>query len=150
MRYRLTIDWLTNTVNEWTLFLNYISNLLTKSQNNFKGWALLEKQPIVQLLKEFPIFYGTWNFITVFTRALHRSRFWAISIQSTLSHPISARSILMMHMITARQRLRKHVSEVTLSTTEYSSIAMQRFANTLFARQRFGFYTINTRLHNNG
>jgi hypothetical protein len=33
--------------------------------------ALLEKPPVAQLLKNFPIFYGTRRFITVFTRALH-------------------------------------------------------------------------------
>jgi hypothetical protein len=32
---------------------------------------LLEKPAIVQLLKNFPEFYGTRRFITVFTRALH-------------------------------------------------------------------------------
>jgi hypothetical protein len=37
--------------------------------------ALLEKLPIVQLLKNFPAFYGTRRFITVFTRALH----WSLS-----------------------------------------------------------------------
>jgi hypothetical protein len=51
-------------------------------------WALLEKPPIVQLLKNFPAFYGTRRFITVFTRALHWSLFWARSIQSIPSHPI--------------------------------------------------------------
>jgi hypothetical protein len=35
------------------------------------SWVLLEKPPIVQLLKNFPVFYGTWRFITTFTRALH-------------------------------------------------------------------------------
>jgi hypothetical protein len=35
------------------------------------SWTLLEKLPIVQPLKNFPAFYGTWRFITVFTRALH-------------------------------------------------------------------------------
>jgi hypothetical protein len=35
------------------------------------SWALLEKPPIVLLLKNFPEFYGTRRFITVFTRALH-------------------------------------------------------------------------------
>jgi hypothetical protein len=29
------------------------------------SWALLEKPPIVQLLKNFPAFYGTRKFITV-------------------------------------------------------------------------------------
>jgi hypothetical protein len=37
--------------------------------------SLLEKPPIVQLLKNFPAFYGTRRFITVFTRALY----WSVS-----------------------------------------------------------------------
>jgi hypothetical protein len=58
------------------------------------NWALLEEPPIVQLLKNFPTFYGTRRFNTVFRRALHWSLSWAISIQPTPSHPISLRSIL--------------------------------------------------------
>jgi hypothetical protein len=54
-----------------------------------RNWALLEKPPIVQPLKNFPAFYGTWRFITVFTRALQWSLSWARSTQSTPSHPIS-------------------------------------------------------------
>jgi hypothetical protein len=50
------------------------------------SWALLQKPPVVELLKNFPAFYGTRRFITVFTRALHRSLSWARSIQSTPSH----------------------------------------------------------------
>jgi hypothetical protein len=50
----------------------------------------------VQLLKNFPAFYGTRRFITVFTRALHWFLFWDRSIQSILSHPISLRSILIL------------------------------------------------------
>jgi hypothetical protein len=49
------------------------------------SWALLEKLPLVQPLKNFPAFYGTRRFITVFTRALHYSLSWAISIQSMRS-----------------------------------------------------------------
>jgi hypothetical protein len=37
--------------------------------------ALLEKLPIVELLKNFPAFYGTYRFITMFTRAIH----WSLS-----------------------------------------------------------------------
>jgi hypothetical protein len=59
-------------------------------------WALLEKPPIVQLLKNFPAFYGTRRFITVFTRALHWSLSWARSIQSPPPHPISLSSILIL------------------------------------------------------
>jgi hypothetical protein len=60
------------------------------------SWALLEKPPIVQPLKNFPAFYGTRRFITAFTRALHWSLFWAKSIQSPPSHSISVRSILIL------------------------------------------------------
>jgi hypothetical protein len=47
------------------------------------GWALLQEPLIVQSLKNFPAFHGTRRFNTVFTRALHWSLSWAISIQST-------------------------------------------------------------------
>jgi hypothetical protein len=49
-------------------------------------WALHEKPPIVQLLKNFPAFYGTRKFITVLTRALHCTLSWARSIQSIPSY----------------------------------------------------------------
>jgi hypothetical protein len=58
------------------------------------SWALLEEPLIVHPLKNFPEFHGTRRLNTVFTRALHWSLSWAISIQSTLSHPVSLRSIL--------------------------------------------------------
>jgi hypothetical protein len=44
------------------------------------SWALLEKLPTVQLLKNFWAFYGTRRFITLFTRALRWSLSWARSI----------------------------------------------------------------------
>jgi hypothetical protein len=40
------------------------------------SWTLLEKPPNVQLLKNFPVFYGTRRFITALTRALHWSLSW--------------------------------------------------------------------------
>jgi hypothetical protein len=61
-----------------------------------RSWALLEELPIVQPLKNSPEFYGTRRFNTVFTIALNWSLSWAISIQSTPTHPISLRSILML------------------------------------------------------
>jgi hypothetical protein len=61
-----------------------------------RSWAHLEKLPIVQLLKNFPDFYGTRGFITVFKRALHWSLSWARSIQSIPFHRISLRSILIL------------------------------------------------------
>jgi hypothetical protein len=57
--------------------------LLTHS----RSWALLEKLPVVELLENFPAFYGTRRFITASTWALHRSLSWARSIQSLPSHP---------------------------------------------------------------
>jgi hypothetical protein len=59
-----------------------------------RSCALLEKQLIVQLLKDFQHFMETERFITVFTRALHRSLSCARSIESIPSHPMSPRSIL--------------------------------------------------------
>jgi hypothetical protein len=55
---------------------------LTHSLTYSWSWALLEKLPIVHLLKNFPAFYGTRRFIAVFTRVLHWSLSWAKSIQS--------------------------------------------------------------------
>jgi hypothetical protein len=42
---------------------------------DLQSWscALLEKPPIVQPLKKFPVIYGTCRFITVVTRALYLS-----------------------------------------------------------------------------
>jgi hypothetical protein len=42
----------------------------TNSTNSME-LSPLEKPPVAQLLKNFPIFYGTRRFFTVFTRALH-------------------------------------------------------------------------------
>ena len=41
--------------------------------NSFALWhrTLLEKLLVPQLVKEFSVFYGTWQFITVFTTACH-------------------------------------------------------------------------------
>jgi hypothetical protein len=50
------------------------------------SWILLEKPPVAQLLKNFPTFYGTRKFITVFTRALHLSLSWARWIQSIIQN----------------------------------------------------------------
>jgi hypothetical protein len=63
---------------------------------NWLSWAILEKPPVAQLLKNFPLHCETWRFITVFTRALH----WALSsarwIHFLSSYPVSPRSILML------------------------------------------------------
>jgi hypothetical protein len=57
------------------------------------SWALLEKPPIAQLLKNFPAIYVNRRFTAVFTGSLHWSLYSGRSIQSTPSHPISLRSL---------------------------------------------------------
>jgi hypothetical protein len=74
--------------------VNYGTSTHIWSLTHSWSWALIEKLPIVQLLQNFPAFYGTRRLITVFTRALHWSLSWARSIQSIPSHLISLRSIL--------------------------------------------------------
>jgi hypothetical protein len=70
---------------QWNIIDCVSSFCYTHSQSR----ALLEEPPIMQPLKNFPSFYGTRRFNTVFTRAFHWSLTWAISIESTPSHPIS-------------------------------------------------------------
>jgi hypothetical protein len=56
---------------------------------NFK--ELLEKLPVVQLLKNLPTFYGTWRFITVFKTALiNFILFWGMNIQNNDITPASS------------------------------------------------------------
>jgi hypothetical protein len=58
--------------------------------------TLLEKLPLVKLVKNFAAFYGTRKFIIVFTRALCWSIFWARSIQFIPPNPISLTSVLIL------------------------------------------------------
>ena len=60
---------------------------------------LLEKLTGFQLVKKFPVFYGTRRFITTFTCACYLSLSWASSIQSKLPHPSSWRSILILSRV---------------------------------------------------
>jgi hypothetical protein len=48
--------------------------------------VLLEKLVVIQLVKKFPTFNGTWRFITVFAKARHWSLSWGRCILSTTSH----------------------------------------------------------------
>jgi len=65
-------------------YVCYFSCLLTP-------WSrlLLEKLTGFQLVKKFPVFYGTRRFITAFTNARHLSLSSASSIQSIHPHPTS-------------------------------------------------------------
>jgi hypothetical protein len=89
------------TINKTCTNLNMVYNNKTiweveTTKLHSWNWAFLEKLSIVQLLKNFPAFYGTRRFITVFTRTLHWALFWARSIQYIPSPPISLRSILIL------------------------------------------------------
>jgi hypothetical protein len=77
--------------------LNYtIHTLLHYTERATWNWALLEKTPVAQLLKNFLQFYGTRRFITMFTRAHRWYLFWTTSIQSLPPHPIFLKSILIL------------------------------------------------------
>jgi hypothetical protein len=51
---------------------------------------------MAQSVKKFPSFCATQRFITVFTKVSHQYLSWARPIQSTPSHRISLRSILIL------------------------------------------------------
>jgi hypothetical protein len=74
---------------------SYIPSL-THSLTHSWSWALHEKPPVVQLLKNFTELYGTRMFITVFTKSLHFSLSWATQIHFISSYPISLKSILIL------------------------------------------------------
>jgi hypothetical protein len=80
------------------------------------GIVLIEKLIFAQLVKKFPAFYGTRKFITVLTRAWHRSLSWAIWFQYTTSHAISLTFtlILPLHLLigdSKRSLLSKFLNE---------------------------------------
>ena len=61
-------------------------------------WSrVLEKLTGFQVVKKFPVFYGTRRFITAFTSARHLSLSWASSIQSIPPHPTSWRAISILY-----------------------------------------------------
>jgi hypothetical protein len=61
-----------------------------------RSWSLLERSPVVQPFKNFPVFYETVRFISTFSRAFHWSVSWARQIQSIPPYAFSPRSILML------------------------------------------------------
>jgi len=72
-----------------------LTNNLTNLLNSWSR-VLFKKLIITQLVKKLPTFYGSQMFITVFVTSRHWSLYWAIWIQSTTSHPISLRSVLIL------------------------------------------------------
>ena len=74
------------------VFLTYLlTNLFTTYSR-----VLLEKLIVSQLVKNFPVFYGTRRFITAFTSARHLSLSWARSIQSIPPHSTSWKFIFVL------------------------------------------------------
>jgi hypothetical protein len=68
----LSVNTLAQKLRSFTAHL--LTYLLIYLLTYLRSRALLEKPPIVQPLKNFPAFYGTRRFITVFTRAVVHSR----------------------------------------------------------------------------
>jgi hypothetical protein len=87
---KINIQISTKSILENSQYKTQVRNLSVTKLTSW-SWDILEKPPIVQLLKNFPAFYGTRRFITVFTSSLHWS--WARSIQSIPPHPTSLRSV---------------------------------------------------------
>jgi hypothetical protein len=88
------------------------------------SWALLEKLPIVQSFKKFSAFLWNPRFITVFTRALHRSLSWARSMYFYANFSkVQASSIFLL--------VRFGTAEMVKSNTEnqYSKIVFAIFGN---------------------
>jgi len=81
----------------WTLIIHPVDSR-RESYIWLTNWSrvLLEKLIVNHIAKKFFSFYETRRFVTVFTTACHSSLFWATWIQSTPSHHISLRSILIL------------------------------------------------------
>jgi len=78
-----------------TLYTTFRITLLTP-----RSTVLLEKLTGSQLVKKFPVFYGTRKFINALPRTRHLSLSWASSIQSTprTSHFLRIHLILSSHL----------------------------------------------------
>jgi hypothetical protein len=63
--------WFTLQSPSWESQIQQCRVALLDSLTHSRSWALLEKPPIVQPLKNFPAFYGTRRFITMFTRTIN-------------------------------------------------------------------------------
>jgi hypothetical protein len=85
----------------WYSFLNHrLTYLLTYLRTYLlTPWSrvLLEKLIGSQLVKKFPVFYGTRRFIATFTSVRHLSLTWATSIQFVSPHSTFGRSMLILY-----------------------------------------------------
>jgi hypothetical protein len=71
-------DWLTRAQWQWTSrsVQNSVS-IVRVARLTPRNRVILEKLIVAQIVKEFPVVYRTWMFITVFTKARHGSLSWA-------------------------------------------------------------------------
>jgi hypothetical protein len=104
--------------------------------------VLLEKLTVTHLVKKYPAFYGTQKFITVFTRARHWLQSWARCIQSTPSHPISLRSILILSTPRSYERT------LPLSFPNQNIVCIFHLSCVLHALHIAFYLTSNTHTHN--
>jgi hypothetical protein len=90
-----------------------ISELESWKINSPWSIVLLEKIIVAKLVKKPPVFYGIWRQIIVFTRARHWILSWARRIQSTTSHPVYLRSILItIFIILVLLQMELHVARM--------------------------------------
>lgn len=87
LRVRSSIIWTINQVLNWLIKVGEMDTKCT----NFMVLSFSSEAASSAATKNLPIFYGTWSFITIFTR-LYWSLFWATSIRSIPSHSISLKS----------------------------------------------------------
>ena len=99
--YPHSTSWRSILILSTHLRLGLPSGLLPSLTNNIyllTPWCrvLLEKLTGLELVKKFPAFHGTREFITALTSVRHLSLSWAKPIQSIYPHPTSWRSILIL------------------------------------------------------
>ena len=82
----------------YNMFPHYLINGTIWIEKCLILWngVLLVKLTGSQLVKIFPVFYGTWLFINTFTSVSQLFLSWTRSIQSTPPQPTSWRSILIL------------------------------------------------------
>jgi len=98
--------------------------------------SVLEKLRLPQLAKTFPAFYGTLKFITVFTTAHHFSVFWATRTRSTVSNPISLRTILILYVHVTVHRNRFLFKQPTRRTNYLNIYSVIKLYTLLFAHHQ--------------
>lgn len=90
-----TGEWLS----EWTSVQMTDSQLTKWNETTLCSSVRLRQSVVSQLVKKFPSYYGTWRFITLFTKVYHLSYLsWARYIHRIPRFPFSLRSISVFFM----------------------------------------------------